>query len=190
MHLDQRTDHLVRPIPKSSELSPFLCHPRVVGPHSETAAAFFAESEGIFLDSAHDLGRYDQRKGRSVCRIPRDVRVDPRREVVGASTRAATVSEREGGRPERGASASLSLGAAQSKRLRQSSTVRTCTPRSRAMSVAGTPSAIINTACARRTSRCSALAGRNASSIRARSSALSASGTVGRPPCARPANAL
>ena len=68
MHLDQRTDHLVRPIPKSSELSPFLCHPRVVGPHSETVAAFFAESEGIFLDSAHDLGRYDQRKGRSVCR--------------------------------------------------------------------------------------------------------------------------
>ncbi len=108
---------------------------------------------------------------------------------LGLDARGVGVREREGGRPERGASASVSAGCSASKRRRHSCTVRMCTPTARAMSVPGTASAIISRAVARRTIRCSAVAGRMAASTLARSSAESTSGTVGRPPCRRCANA-
>ena len=100
--------------------------------------------------------------------------------------RGIGVRERKGGRPDLGASASLSTGASQSKRRRHSCTVRTWTPNTRAMSVPGTASAIMSSACARRTTRCSAFAGRSAAAICARASADNTMGTVGRPPCGRP----
>ena len=106
-----------------------------------------------------------------------------------ASMRAASASEREGRRAVRGASTSLSAGCSASKRRRHSCTVRMRTPTARAMSVPGTASAIISRAVARRTIRCSAVAGRIAASTLVRSSAESTSGTVGRPPCGRCANA-
>src|SRR5204863_337097 len=91
------------------------------------------------------------------------------------------VGEREGGRPDRGASASFALGLVHAKRLRHLRTVRSLTPKTFATSIAATPSDNISRACARSTIRFSAFAGRSAASTLRRSSAASASGTVGRP---------
>jgi hypothetical protein len=99
----------------------------------------------------------------------------------GDNLRAVRVGEREGGRPERGASASLSLGATHAKRVRQRKTVRSWMPSTTATSAAATPSAIMSSACARFAIRCAVVPTRSTASARSRSSRASASGTVGRP---------
>src|SRR5260370_37679393 len=61
------------------------------------------------------------------------------------------VREREGGRPDRGASASFALGLVHAKRLRHLRTVRSLTPNTFATSIAATPSDNIRSAWARST---------------------------------------
>jgi len=95
--------------------------------------------------------------------------------VFGGSTglrfdaRGVCVRERDGGRPERGASASFATGSSTpAKRAFHLKTVRTCTPRTIAMSPEPTPCAISSTASARLACRTSVVAGRIASSIATR----------------------
>ena len=89
--------------------------------------------------------------------------------------------KRETGRPERGASASLSLGASHAKRTFHRRTVRKLTPSNFATSAVATPSAINSNACPRLTTRCSAFAGRHSDSTFARSAAESGNATVAGP---------
>jgi hypothetical protein len=118
----------------------------------------------------------------------RNAYVDGRSTRFALDARRVRFGEREAGRPDLGASANFSLGLAQAKRLRHFLTVRSLTPRNLATSMAATPSANMSKALARFTIRCSALAGRSADSTRCRSFRASASGTVGRPGCARSTN--
>jgi len=112
-------------------------------------------------------------------------------EILGRSAclsldlRAVCLREREGGRPERGASANTFAGSSQLKRCFHLMTVLRPTPSSFAISVAATPSAISSNACPRRTTRFSAVSGRSAVSTSARCASERGSGTVGRPTCGR-----
>jgi len=93
--------------------------------------------------------------------------------------------KRETGRPERGASTSLSLGASHAKRTFHRRTVRKLTPSSFATSAVATPSAISSNACARLTTLCSALAGLHSASTFARSATDNGNATVAGPRCGR-----
>jgi hypothetical protein len=48
VHFDERTDHSVRPIPKSPELPLSLCRPQVIGQaQRDSCSLFFLRNEGI-----------------------------------------------------------------------------------------------------------------------------------------------
>jgi len=93
--------------------------------------------------------------------------------------------KRETGRPERGASASLSLGTSHAKRTFHRRTVRMLTPSSFATSAVATPSAMSSKAWARLTTLCSAFAGLHSASTFARSAADNGNATVAGPRCGR-----
>ena len=99
--------------------------------------------------------------------------------------RAILRREREGGRPERGASASRSVGCGPVKRLRHRQMVDGSTPSNIAMCAPAIPSAIHSTAWARCMMRFSTEAGRRAASNRARSSGDNSSSSAQRPGCGR-----
>lgn len=89
--------------------------------------------------------------------------------------RRGGVRETEGGRPERGASASRATRwSASENRFFQRHAVRRWTPRMCATSFGPIPDAIRNSPCPRRTNRFSAFAGPMAASIAARSAAFRA----------------
>ena len=100
--------------------------------------------------------------------------------------RCIGVREREGGRPERGASFNAAAGSsACRKRCRHFSAVRGCTPRARATSCWLTPSAISSSAAPRSATRFSAFAGRIAAATASRCSGDSGNGFARGPGCGR-----
>ena len=94
------------------------------------------------------------------------------------------LGEREGGRPDRGASTSLETGSSVVlKRWRHSNAVRSSTPTACAVSRTLTPLAMSSSASPRLTTRFSAVAGRIAASTASRCSGVSGSGVARGPRC-------